>query len=583
MAFVAVTTLANAQTNYTVRRLLPGAGALRAVASNGTVMIAVGDGGRILSSTDGATWTARQSGVTARLNGATHGDGKFVVVGDGGCVLKSWDGFAWERASRSNTGYNLRGVTYGNGRFVAAGDDGVVFTSVLDADEWTEIPQFVTTALYAADYVAGSFFLAGQAGTIWTSTNGIGWANRYQDGNHEVASIAGNVAVGDANFVAFGNYQSWGVQPQVPGLPVKLRGITQAAGVSLAVGENGMIASLYSSTSGWTVYDSGTAKTLNAVTFFADTFVVVGEEETILQSAPVFCRRLVNLSTRAQVGGGDQTLITGLVVTGLAPKRFLLRGIGPSLSAYNVDAPMAKPALTLFNGAGVVVRSAEDWSSSPEAQLIQDASRQAGAFALPAGSQDSAMVVTLPPGVYTAVVAPRDRVGGVALVECYDLEPGANPSSHLVNLSARAFVGTGQNVVIGGLVVDQRTASRYLIRAVGPGLAQFGIRGFLANPMLRVIRPASMTLLIGGPVTTPATTIGENDNWNDPMPSNPTGYFSSRDKREITQKLGAFPLAENSADSVVVVTPSSLATVEVSGVNGSSGVVLIEVYDITDL
>ena len=117
---------------------------------------------------------------------------------------------------------------------------------------------------------------------------------------------------------------------------------------------------------------------------------------------------------------------------------------------------------------------------------------------------------------------------------------------------------------------------------MGPGLAQFGVRDFLTHPLLRVIRPPFVGGIRGGTIN-PAVVIAENANWNDPVPSAPAGYFSGRDKREMTQKLGTFPLAENSADSAVIVTVDSPVTVEVSGANGSAGIVLIEIYDITDL
>lgn len=127
--------------------------------------------------------------------------------------------------------------------------------------------------------------------------------------------------------------------------------------------------------------------------------------------------RLINLSTRGHVGAGDDILIAGLAVTGDAPKRVLVRAVGPTLGTFGVPNALADPELKIFNGSNVIHRN-DDWSGAAE---IASAGTVAGAFALPVASKDAAIVVTLPPGNYTAHVEGKSGSTGIALVEVYEL------------------------------------------------------------------------------------------------------------------------------------------------------------------
>lgn len=129
---------------------------------------------------------------------------------------------------------------------------------------------------------------------------------------------------------------------------------------------------------------------------------------------------VVNIATRATAGAGDNALIAGFYVSGTVPKRVLVRGIGPALTQFGVGGALARPQLTLAAGQTVVAQNA-GLASSPDAAAIAAAAAQVGAFALPANSQDAAILVNLAPGAYTAQVAGAAGTTGVALIEVYEV------------------------------------------------------------------------------------------------------------------------------------------------------------------
>ena len=138
--------------------------------------------------------------------------------------------------------------------------------------------------------------------------------------------------------------------------------------------------------------------------------------------APPVTARLVNLSARTQVGTGDNVLVIGFVITGSAPTRLLLRAVGPALALFGVGGVLADPQLRLFNAAGTVIDTNDDWAGTPAlAAALGQAFTQTGAFGLPVGSKDAALLGTLPPGAYTAQVSGVNSTTGVALVEVYEV------------------------------------------------------------------------------------------------------------------------------------------------------------------
>ncbi|MBL9188712.1 MAG: immunoglobulin domain-containing protein [Opitutaceae bacterium] len=268
---------------------------------------------------------------------------------------------------------------------------------------------------------------------------------------------------------------------------------------------------------------------------------------------------LVNLSARARVGTGADVVIPGITVRGDKPKTLLIRAAGPALAGFGVTGTLANPIASVFNAAGERILANDNWGEVPDVPALRTAAATQSAFALPEGSRDAAMLVTLPPGGYTVQVAGSGTgaaAQGVALVEVYEAD--ASPST-LVNLSCRARVGTGADILIAGFSIQGPEPRRLLIRAVGPTLAALGVTGVLADPKLELTP-------LGG-----STPIASNDNWDASL----APAFAS---------VGAFALTAGSSDAALVTTlgPGSY-TVQVSGVGtgtAAQGVALVEVYEL---
>ncbi len=274
--------------------------------------------------------------------------------------------------------------------------------------------------------------------------------------------------------------------------------------------------------------------------------------------------RLINLAARAQVGP-DAELIAGFVIAGNANKRLLIRAVGPTLgTAFGVSGALAAPRLTVFGPDSTtrIAATNSGWSGpapSPGIAELSAAFEAAGAFRLPPGSSDAALVASLAPGSYTAQVTALSAPG-VALVELYDLDPPAPPTtSRLVNLAVRARIGTGDNILIPGLTIAPGGDKTVFIRAVGPGLAQFGVADPLAQPVVTLLRETLR--------------IATNRGWS--TAANATNI------RATAARVGAFALAENSRDSALFGTlPPGSYTLQVSGANATTGPALVEIYEV---
>jgi hypothetical protein len=266
-------------------------------------------------------------------------------------------------------------------------------------------------------------------------------------------------------------------------------------------------------------------------------------------SAPVATARIINLSTRTSAGGTAGTPIAGFVLGGSGSKQILIRGDGPTLQNFFVTGWLPDPTLQLVNqSTGAVIASNDGWDPSDAAVFSA-----VGAFSLIPGSADAALVTTLQAGPYTALVGPKGTDSGVVLVEMYDAG-SANDTATLINASTRAFVGTGDNVLIPGFVISGTGTMKLLIRAVGPSLTNFGVPGALPNPQ--------MTLYSG------STAVASNTVWG----GDPAVVAAEA-------ATGAFTLDPSSLDSALVTTlPAGAYTVVVSGVNGTTGTALVEIY-----
>ena len=259
--------------------------------------------------------------------------------------------------------------------------------------------------------------------------------------------------------------------------------------------------------------------------------------------------RAVNLSTRAAVGSGDETLIGGFVIDG-GPRSILVRAVGPTLAGFGVVNPLANPHLQLFR-EGTPIKDNDDWGNSPTLATTAEA---VGAFELPADSKDAALRIDLEPGHYTAHVTSVDGGTGEAIVEFYEV--GATGAGRFVNLSTRAAVQPGTPAIAGFVIGSgPRTV---LLRVVGPGLTE------LDDPVLTAASDPKLTLLDAD-----GAEIVSNDNWS-----------ATPELLAASVQAGAFALPDASNDAVLLVhdlAPGKY-TVHGSVASGDGGVVLVEIY-----
>lgn len=265
--------------------------------------------------------------------------------------------------------------------------------------------------------------------------------------------------------------------------------------------------------------------------------------------------RLINLSVRSVAGAGNDTLIVGFALNAGSGKNLLIRGIGPTLSGFGVGGVLNDPVLSLFSG-GTQVATNDDWGTAANAAQVGTTGTSVGAFSLAPASRDAVLLSTFNGGSYSAQVTGKAGATGVALVEVYDASP--NNAARLVNLSARTQAGTGANILIVGFVLDGSSPKTLLFRAIGPTLASFGVGGALADPQL--------ALFVQGA----SSPVQQNNDWG--------GTAALKSAFTAT---GAFSLTDTSKDAALLVTLQPGAyTVQVSGVNGTTGVALVEVYDV---
>jgi len=274
--------------------------------------------------------------------------------------------------------------------------------------------------------------------------------------------------------------------------------------------------------------------------------------------------RLGNISTRAFVQTGDHVLIGGFIVQGTEPKRVIIRAIGPELSQHGVPNALANPTLELHNATGALIASNDNWATTIIGGIItanQVRDIQASGYA-PSDGRESAIIADLPPGNYTAIVRGVSDTTGVALAEVYDLS--GNASSILGNISTRAFVQTGDNVMIGGFIVQGAQPKRVIIRAIGPELSAppYNIPDAMVNPTLELHDHTG-------------DLIASNDNWQVTIIG---GVITTNQYHDILNSGHAPSDLRESA--IIAELPPGNYTAILRGVNNTTGVALVEVYDL---
>lgn len=257
--------------------------------------------------------------------------------------------------------------------------------------------------------------------------------------------------------------------------------------------------------------------------------------------APV-SKNLSNVSTRAKVQTGDNVVIGGFIISGTIPKKVIIRALGPSLVSAGLTTALTAPTLTLYNSGGTPIAWNDHWRNSPDASSI------AALGLAPASESESAMMMTLDPGVYTTKVEGVSNSIGIALVEVYDTD---SKGSRITNISTRGRVETGDNVMIGGFIINGTQPTSVLVRALGPSLARSGVSGTLSDPTLEIYDSTG-------------TRIASNDNWK------------KTQKAQITATKMA-PTDDRESAILITLAPSTYTAI-VRGANNSTGVALVEVY-----
>ena len=457
-------------------------------------------------STDGVTFTTASPGISLATETIKYLNGAFVVTAstdpssfDLNLARASSDGRTWTTIGSTAAQYFSPEVAYGNGRYVLVGEFDVYSGTT------TLAPGGGGGGTVAAPVIAtqpaAQAATAGGSVTFTVTITGTGLTYQWLFNNNPITG-ATNVTY-------------------------TIAGVTAANAGTYAV----------------RVSNSGGTVTSNAATL------------TVSPVAGPGIAFLGNLSVRARAGSGSETLIVGVTVggsTGGGTKTALVRGVGPTLSAFGVGDLLLDPVMTVLNAANTTLATNDDWGND---SAIAATSAAVGAFALPAGSKDSALLGSgLPGGGYTVQLTGKAGATGNALVELYDTAASnsiAANSARFTNLSARTFGGTGNDTLIVGFTVAGTGSRRLVIRAVGPGLGAFGVTGTMSDPKIE---------LYSG-----QTKVGENDNWD-------------ASTLAAQQTVGAFALTSGSRDAVLVTTlnPGGY-TVQITG--GTTGVVLVEAYE----
>lgn len=481
---------------------------IRKVTSTGVVTTLAGSAGA-LGNTDAIGSAARFSspyGITADSAGNLY-----VVDSIGNTVRKiTADGVVTTLAGSPG----LRGLIDGTGadaRFsvpfdIAVGPAGELYV----CDHGNHAIRKVTAAGVVTT-LAGS----GSPG----SADGSGTAALFKFPSGISVDAAGNVYVADTDNQVIRKISPAGVVASIAGSSIGSTDGAQATFYNpkdVAVGNNGEV------------------------------YVADRGNHTIRKGSVVFAAsRLVNISTRGQVSTGDKVLIGGFIISGASAKKVLIRAVGPNLTNYSVTGVLANPMIELHRSTdGAIIASNDDWGRSSNASEITATNLA------PVDPKEAAILATLDPGAYTAIVTGNGGGTGVGIVEVFEMD---HPETPLINISTRGSILTGDQVLIGGLIIQGDAPQAVLIRAVGPTLTRYGVSGTIANPTLELHQSSDGSI------------VASNDDWG------------SAANAAAIMATGLAP--EDTAESAILITLQPGAyTAIVSGKNGGTGVGLVEVF-----
>jgi hypothetical protein len=247
------------------------------------------------------------------------------------------------------------------------------------------------------------------------------------------------------------------------------------------------------------------------------------------------------------VGTGENVLIGGFIISGQSPRRILLRAIGPSLTSVGVPDALPDPLLELHAADGSIITTDDNWKDNQQAEI------EATGIP-PKNDLESAIVATLRPGNYTAIVTGKNQGTGVGLLEIYDLDHAAD--SKLANISTRGQVLPGDGALIGGFIFGALSGNTdVVVRAIAPSLSRAGIKAPLPDPTLTLFNSNG-------------TILASNDNWKD----NDT-------QAHVIKVIGLAPTNDLEAALAITLPPGAYTAV-VAGKNGAIGIGLVEVYNL---
>ncbi|HEU5080803.1 MAG TPA: glycoside hydrolase family 43 protein [Opitutaceae bacterium] len=284
----------------------------------------------------------------------------------------------------------------------------------------------------------------------------------------------------------------------------------------------------------------------------------------IVTNEPPKPGRLTNLSLRSHAGSGDGTLIAGFIISGSGEKPVMIRGTGPTLTHFSVNGVLGNPLLELYNTVPTLIDSNDSWRQSPNLAAIE-AAKGTTIGDVRLDDKEAIVLRSLSAGGYTAQLKGPEGDTGVALIELFDTdtaEPGSAEFAaqpRLTNISARAEVGAGEAVLIAGFTINGNVPKHLLVRGTGGTLANYHLSGLLADPLLELHA-------LNGDL------VAQNDNWAD-APNLAAIQAANGDH------LGEFALAVKDAVLLATLAPGGYTAV-LRGVNGATGVGLIEVFDL---
>jgi hypothetical protein len=244
-----------------------------------------------------------------------------------------------------------------------------------------------------------------------------------------------------------------------------------------------------------------------------------------------------NISSRSRVETGDNAMIGGFIITGTQSKTVVVRGIGPSLS---VPGALADPVIEVHGSSGELLATNDNWRNDPNQQHVIDSGLA------PGNELESALWGIIDPGSYTVVLRDKNGAAGIGVFEAYDLDQTAD--SQLANVSTRGLVQTGDNVLIGGVIVLGQNPRRVIVRAIGPSLS---VTGRLEDPTLE-LHDGNGGLIVA------------NDNW--------------RTDQEAEIIATTVPPSHDLESAIVRNLAPGNYTAVVRGASNSTGIAVVEAY-----